>query len=131
AAYEPTALVTGSDAGAGSFREPSDLHVTPDGSIYVADSGNNRIVVLDGQFRAVETIDSFDSGGAAETFLNPQGLFVTENGHLYVADTGHKRVVHLDGERKLVKLIEAPESELLQSNFDFLPVRVVVDHAQR
>ncbi|GIQ64519.1 hypothetical protein PACILC2_30870 [Paenibacillus cisolokensis] len=131
AAYEATVSIAGEGAGAGPFKDPSDLHVTPDGRIYVLDSGNNRIVVLNRQFKEVETIDAFDNGGSEDAFLNPQGLFVTEQGQILVADTGNKRVVHLDQNRKLVKIVDSPESELLQADFDFQPVRVVVDKAQR
>ncbi|RCW48428.1 hypothetical protein [Paenibacillus prosopidis] len=131
AAYQATTLLSGPGLGVGPFKDPSDLHVTPDKQIYVLDSGNNRIVILDEQFNPVTTIDSFDRGGQADTFQSPQGLFVTEQKHVLIADTGHNRVVHLDQDFKLVKIVEAPESELLQDTFLFQPVRVVMDKAQR
>ena len=131
AAYEATDLIAGAGAGSGPFKEPSDLHVTPEGRIYVVDTGNNRIVVLNRQFESVAVIDSFENEGTADTFSNPQGVFVTEQGDVLVADTGNKRVVHLDRDRKLVKIVASPESELLQANFDFQPVRVVMDKARR
>jgi len=131
AAYEATTLIDGVNLGIGAFNNPSDLHVTPDGQIYVLDTGNNRIVVLDEQFQPATIIDSFERDGQKDSFLNPQGVYVTESNHVLVADTGHKRVVHLDQNHKVVKIIDAPESELLQANFDFQPVRVVMDKAQR
>ncbi|WP_028610047.1 hypothetical protein [Paenibacillus harenae] len=131
AAYQATALLSGPDLGVGPFKEPNDIHVTKDKQIYVLDSGNNRIVILDERFKPVATIDSFDRDGQADKFQNPQGLFVTEEKHVIVADTGNKRVVHLDQHIKLVKIVEAPESELLQAHFQFQPVRVVMDEAQR
>lgn len=131
AAYEATTLLDGAKLGVGPFKEPSDMHVTPDNEIYVLDSGNNRIVVLDKAFRHTATIDGFDQGGEPGTFSNPQGLFVTEQKHLLIADTGNRRVVHLDQNGDLVKIIDSPESELLQANFTFQPVRVVMDKAQR
>lgn len=130
-AYDATALLTGNDLQVGGLKDPSDLHVTFDHHIYILDSGNNRIVVLDGQYSLVETIDGFNYEGQQDSFSNPQGIFVTEEGHLYVADTGNKRVVHLDQRRQLVKIVDSPQSELLQESFEFLPVRVVVDNAKR
>jgi len=130
-AYRATTLLDGAGLGVGAFKEPSDLHVTPDREIYVLDSGNNRVVVLDAGFKPKEVIDGFEQGGQRDAFSNPQGLFVTEQKHLLIADTGHGRVVHLDQDGKLVKIIESPESELLQANFTFQPVRVVMDKAQR
>jgi len=130
-AYEATKLLDGSGLGIGQFNNPSDLHVTADNEIYVLDTGNNRIVVLDRQYQQVEVIDSFERDEQADKFLNPQGIFVTEEKHVIIADTGNKRVVHLDQNRQLVKIVEKPESELLQENFEFQPVRVVMDKAQR
>lgn len=130
-AYQATTLWTGEKLGVGAFKEPADLHVTADKHIYVMDSGNNRIVVLDEQFKLVRTIDSFNREGQADTFNNPQGLFVTDNGQVYVADTGNQRIVHLDPDGKLVQIVDSPESESLPDDFQFQPVRLVVDKAQR
>lgn len=131
AAYQATTLFTGADLGVGSFKDPSDLHVTPDKQIYVLDSGNHRIVILNEQFKEVAVIEGFEQEGQKDTFLNPQGIFVTDDKQLIIADTGNKRVVHLDQNFKLIKIIGAPESELLQTTFTFEPVRVVMDKAQR
>ncbi|MEV5030321.1 hypothetical protein [Paenibacillus sp. LPE1-1-1.1] len=131
AAYQATTLLSGLGLGVGPFKDPSDFYVTPDKQIYVLDSGNNRIVILDETFKPAATIDSFERDGQADNFQNPQGLFVTDQKHVLVADTGHNRIVHLDSDFKLVKVIEAPESELLQANFQFQPVRVIMDKAQR
>ncbi|WP_372662505.1 SMP-30/gluconolactonase/LRE family protein [Cohnella sp.] len=130
-AYQATTLWTGEKLGVGAFKEPADLHVTADKHLYVMDSGNNRIVVLDEQFKLVGTIDSFNREGQADTFNNPQGLFVTDNGQVYVADTGNQRIVHLDPEGKLVQIVDSPESESLPDDFQFQPVRLAVDKAQR
>ncbi len=51
AAYEAASLLSGAQLGVGPFKNPSDIHVTADKRIYVLDSGNNRIVVLDEQFK--------------------------------------------------------------------------------
>ncbi|WP_019636923.1 hypothetical protein [Paenibacillus fonticola] len=131
ASYEATALIDGASLGVGAFDHPSDLHVASDRKIYVLDTGNNRIVVLDERFEPLSIIDSFERDGRKDTFLNPQGIFVTDSNHVLVADTGNKRIVHIDQNNQLVKMIDAPESDLLQANFEFQPVRVVVDKAQR
>lgn len=131
AAYDATKLLTGNDLGVGSLKDPSDLFVTADNRIYVLDSGNNRVIVLDEHYTLLNVISSFNNGGQQDTFSNPQGIFVTEHNQLYIADTGHKRVVQLDAQLQLVQIVDSPQSELLQANFEFLPVRVVVDKANR
>ena len=131
AAYQPKKLITGASLGIGELKEPSDIHVTSQNRVYVLDSGNNRIVVLEGGYKKAEIIDSFDNKGKKETFQNPQGIYVTDDGQVIVADTGNNRVVHLDSNHKLVKIIGAPQSDLLQANFTFQPARVIMDKAQR
>ena len=131
AAYVATDLYSGADVGAGPFKEPSDLHVTKDNHVYVLDSGNNRIVVLDESLQLLDIVHSFASGGGTDTFLNPQGLFVTDEKHVIVADTGNRRIVHLNERFELVKFVQEPESDLLTTTFTFQPVRVVMDEAQR
>lgn len=130
-AYEASNLYKGSDFGVGPLKDPTDLHVTADKQIYVLDSGNNRVIMLDADFKLVRVIDTFDRRGKAETFNNPQGLFVTNDKHLYVADTGNNRVVQLDESDKLVQIIQSPKSELLADNFQFQPIRLIVDKALR
>ncbi|AWB46907.1 hypothetical protein DCC85_10910 [Paenibacillus sp. CAA11] len=131
AAYEATSLLDGNRLGIGRFKDPSDIHVTADNRVYILDSGNNRVVVLDDKLELEKVIDSFNHDGKKDTFNHPQGLFVSEQNELFVADTGNKRVVHLNPELQPIKIIKAPKSDLLQSNFDFQPVRLVVDRAQR
>lgn len=130
-AYDATELLTGNDLGVGSLKDPNDMHVTSDHRIYILDSGNNRVIVLDEKYALLNIIDSFSNGGQQDSFSNPQGIFVTEHNQLYIADTGNKRVVHLDENLQLVQIVDSPQSELLQANFEFLPVRVVVDKANR
>lgn len=131
APYVATALLSGRDLGIGPFKEPSDLFVSPEGNIYVLDSGNDRIVVLDRELKLTAVIDSFVRGGQTDAFRNPQGIFVTEDEQLLVADTGNRRIVHLDRQLHPVKVVEQPQSELLPAHFEFQPVRVAADTAER
>ena len=130
-AYEATQIIDGKSLGVGSLKEPSDIYVLNNESVYILDSGNNRIIVTDTDFNLIRIIDSFDNNGQIDYFSNPQGIFVTERRHIYVADTGNKRVVQLDDKLKVVTIIDSPESELLPQNFEFKPAKIVVDKAGR
>lgn len=132
AAYVPVGTVTGATVDTDEFNEPQDLCVAPDGLVYVADTKNNRIVVLDEKMsKTLRVIDSFDRDGAQDGFDAPTGVCVSENMQLYVADSNHKRVVVLTPEGGFVKIIDNPQSEILEEGFDFVPLKVTVDYADR
>lgn len=129
APYVPAGSVTGLTLGVGNFVEPQDLCVDDDGLVYVADTGNNRIVVMDENMKnVVRIIDEFNGG---DKFSAPSGVCVSENMQLYVADSNHKRVVVLTPEGEFVKIIDNPQSEILSEGFDFVPLKVTVDYADR
>lgn len=130
-AYLPTMIVDGQTLGIEPLNTPNDIYVSDDHYVYVADTGNNRIVVLNDLFEYETSIESFSVNGSRDTFLNPEGVFVTAENHIYVADTGNQRVVHLDENYNFVKTIEEPESEMLTSTFQFRPKKVAVDNAGR
>lgn len=130
-AYIPERVVTGGDVGTVEFNSPKDLFVTEDGRVYVADTGNDRIVVMNGLTGLDRIVDGFMNGDTAETFKAPQGIFVTKDGALYVADTGNNRVVHLNAEGELVAIHGAPTSSLYSDQYAFEPIKLVVDSADR
>lgn len=132
AAYVPNGRVTGQSIGTANFFEPQDLCVAPDSRVYVADTKNNRIVVLNEDMTETErVIDSFDRDGTVDTFNAPYGVCVSENEQLYVADSNNKRIVVLTPDGEYIKLIENPQSEILEEGFDFVPLKVTVDYADR
>lgn len=135
--YIPERTVTGLDftfngEPLGAFKTPQDMCQAPNGDIYIADSGNNRIVVLDSAMKkVVKVITTFDNNGTEDKFNNPYGVCVSEREWVYVADFKNKRVVVLDENDSLVQIIENPQSESLADNFVFNPLKVTVDYADR
>jgi hypothetical protein len=130
AAYLPSKSISGSDLDIGPFRNPNDMYVTKDGSIYILDSGNKRIVVLNQDWKLVRIISEFENKGTKDGFNNPEGIFV-KDGRIYVADTENQRVVILSSEGSLIRVIQSPESDVLPSNFKFYPRKLTVDNADR
>lgn len=133
-AYLPVEKVDGDRIGVGAFRNPRDLFVAADDRIYIADSGNNRIVVLDRDWDLVQVIDSFQRADEQDTFRNPQGLYVTPANELYVADTNNGRIIVLTHTGEFIREIGAPTSHVegvIPDGFDFQPFKLVVDRAGR
>ena len=131
AAYVPDGTVTGDVIGCGNFSSPQDLNTDADGNVYIADTGNNRIVVTDSDFQLKTVIEGFLNDGKEDNFSSPNGVYISENGYLYVADTGNYRVVELDKNGNLIQIIENPQSDILGENYVFSPLKVAVDYADR
>ncbi len=110
-----------------NFNNPSDLVVDVDGNVYIADTGNNRIVVLNDHYEWVGQIDSFVCEVRTESFAEPQGVFVTEES-IWVCDTKNSRLVEFDRETwEFKKRLDAPKSDLFGANATFSPTSMAVD----
>lgn len=107
---------------ASPMQKPSDVYISASDEIYVADTGNNRIVKFDkdGNFQRYYEL--------AEDPLNaPQGVFVDDQGDLLIADTGNKRVVRLSSSGQLLKEYKRPESGNVPEELKFDPIKVAAD----
>ena len=120
-AYVPQGKVLGTDLtwngeSLGAFVEPQDMFVAPNGDIYLADTNNNRIIVLTNDLRTVRNvITGFDNAGLPDQFNKPTGVCVTEDGWLYVADSQNKRIVVLDETGALRRIVEIPSQATTQT----------------
>lgn len=117
---EKTASIFGEEAL--QLSSPSDLCVAPNGHVYIADTGNNRIVELDADLALVRVYDNDGHDGLSR----PEGVFVDQYGSVYVADTGHVRIVKLDKNDRFVEEFAKPQSPLLDESFVFNPRKVAV-----
>ena len=82
--------------GESGLTEPTDVAVGGDGRVYVVDSGNRRIVVLDALGRQLAEWKSAGKDGSA--FAGPTAIEVSPTGRIYVTDTYADRVIELDVE---------------------------------
>ena len=130
-AFTPGQVLRGEDLGIGSFLRPSDVFVDRHDTIYLLDSGRNRVVILEPDMSLRRVIDAFDNGGQADGFNAPEGLFVDHEGEIYVADTENGRIVQLGPEGQFRRAFGRPESNLIPSNFVYKPSKLVLDSARR
>ena len=142
-AYSTNTSITSTDMGLlnkDKFDKPLPLSgatdiVTDDvGNVYIADAGNNRIVVLNKYFKVTNIIDTYyDDAGQQIKFNKPTGLYVTDakktadgSSYIYVCDTENKSIVVFDREYNYVRTITPPSSPLLDAS-RFKPIAVAVD----
>ncbi len=114
----------------------NDVTSDYEGNIYIADTGNNRIVILNKRdYKAIGVIGSFvnNDNGKIDSFSSPTGIFVTDPNkmvdgayNIYVCDSNNKRILVFDGDYNHIKTIECPESALI-SEEQFKPYAVAVD----
>lgn len=124
AIYEAARCVTGEQAGAGAFSQPEDLFIYGD-EVYVADTGNDRIVVLDKELRYRREIADLTDGEREDSLSGPTGVFVGEAGIL-VCDQGNQRALLLDGDGRIRHTYLKPDNETLAGT-TYKPVKAVMD----
>ncbi len=119
--YVQTDVISGEGQPYGSFSGPQDLfRDLATNNLLVADTDNNRIVILNGDGEFLSEIGD-------EAGLNaPQGVFVDRQGDIWVADTGNERVAVFAADGTFKAEYRRPESDFL-SEYDFKPTKIVVD----
>lgn len=131
AVYQIRALSDGT-----TLKQAKDLFVDEDDYIYIADTGNQRVVVLDPDYQVVYSFGS-------DLLVKPLGIYVIDD-YVYVADYGLGQqatdlgqivVWHLDKTKEtveealtLVHVFSTPESPILEvDGFIFRPMKIAVD----
>ncbi|MGD0453869.1 MAG: 6-bladed beta-propeller [Solirubrobacteraceae bacterium] len=77
-------------SGPGAFDHPDAVAVAPSGNVYVADTGNNRVVELSS---AGDVLGEWGATGTASGhFRSPSGVAVDAAGEVYVVDSENDRV---------------------------------------
>ena len=117
-AYIP--LTTINKAGEHSFKNASDMKITDDEQIYIADTGGKRVLVTDINGNLLRIY--------GEGVLNePTGIFVTDDKYLYVADKSAQKVIVMDPEGEVVKEYTKPDHPLYGRGVEFKPQKLAVD----
>lgn len=100
-----------------------DMFITPDGTIYIADTGNGRIIRLDRNFQVAAV---YGEG----LLRGPTGLWVDEGGTMYIADGKSNTIVLLDQQGNLITQFGRPSEALFGRKSEFLPRKIAVDARQ-
>ena len=124
-----------------AINAPADLETDSEQNVYIADTENDRIIVLDRYYKVKTIIDEFvNEQGIKDSLAGPQGVFVTPDkyidgelveGRIFVCDTDVGRIVTFTHEGEFLKVIPQPESQLFSENSVYKPVAVAVDRFDR
>ena len=106
----------------GFLNHAEDLFIDSADNLYVADTGNNRIL----KFSPDGKVAAEYKEGFGVPLKNPKGIYVHEDGTLWIADTGNYRVVRIAQDGSDVEVYYKPESELLEESFTFAPEKIYV-----
>lgn len=116
-----------------SLSSPSDLVISNDDLVYISDTGNNRIVVLNSYTGETELIYQEPikkEDGTISGYHKPNGLFITTNNELYVCYSTSEMIIkyniNLDGTLTVSNTFGKPDSVLF-NNRDFKPQKIAVD----
>ena len=103
-----------------TLNAPTDFTILSDGSMYILDSGNKRVLIADieGNYYG-----SFGEG----IFVNPRGMYVTEEKICYVADRDAKMIWVFDENGELMNQYDRPTEAMYGETQDFLPLKVVAN----
>ncbi len=93
--YDEWQMIGTQGRGARQFNFPAGVAVDARGRIYVADSGNSRIVRMDDMSGAGWAAFGSPGSGASQ-FNSPLGIAVDAGGHIFVADLNNSRIVRID-----------------------------------
>lgn len=92
----------------GQFKNPRDVALAPDGSLYVSDTSNNRIQHLSSDGKVIKVWGTFadisKSNAPGGTFYEPWGIAVGSDGSVYVADTWNHRIQKFSAEGEFLKM---------------------------
>lgn len=114
-------------AGSGlNLLHPEDM-VIHNGLLYILDSGNKRVVVLDEQYEYVREI-TFSKGGSPYALAEPKGIWIDKNETMYIADRSNHLVFLSDMNGNVIKELGKPKTDLMTSDKEYLPIKVLTDH---
>ena len=107
-----------------ALAEPYGVALAPDGDVWVADTGHDRVVEFTPSGHLVTSLDPATRfGGGLD---QPEGITLDAAGHIFVADTGHNRVIEISrADRVLVTFGSGRGRSLDRGQLD-QPVAVAV-----
>ena len=118
-AYEPVRSMT--RFGELTLKDPQDLRMGPDGNLYIADTGNKRVLIVSREGELIREIKD------KKNFKTPSGVNVDAEGNIYVADESARAVLVYSKEGELIRTWQKPTHPLFGDTAPYKPRKVVID----
>ncbi len=126
--FLPKKEITGYSLGIGHMSKPSDVFVDKQNNVYLLDTGNGRVIILDDKYNLKKVVDKFTLDGAESPLKEASGIFADgEKELLYIADKGNSRVIVTDFNGNITRVEGKPETEYLSDDIVFAPRKIVVN----
>ena len=131
--FSESEMYDGIDLGVGAMLDIGDIFI--DGaSVFICDTGNNRVLVFDTDFHIKRELKEFVNGGQSDTFSAPTGVF--SNGEtLLICDSANQRLLLFSlPDYSLLSIISKPQISVLEDEngeYVFSPLKAVMDKAGR
>lgn len=132
-AYTVKATLTENELGLETRMSKAEGLFVKDNLIYVCDTGNNRIIVIeykDDTYTVIDIFDSFTGDNEILTFNSPSDIYVTDD-HYFICDTENYRILKLTKDLEFVMEFTKPTDINFDQSVSFLPEKLVVDGADR
>ena len=132
--YSVARVFTYKDLGLESnFRNAESMYVFGN-QIYICDTGNNRIVVLErsgtDDFQQIREITEI-KGSDISTLSEPADVAVSDDGYIFIADRGNARILKIDMDLNYVMQFDTPVDSAIAADYVFQPDKLVIDTAGR
>ena len=98
----------------GQFSNPNALSISPDGTLYIVDTGNSRIQLFTLKGKFIRSVGGF--GFKNDQFDKPFDIWTRSVLNFYIADYENQRVVRYDKNMNFISALESAES----GNPDFM-----------
>lgn len=116
----------------GMLSSPEDMDIDNKGNIYISDTENNRIVILNQDLSFNKTITVLKGkDGKNYDIKAPNGIFCADSGEIYIACSGNNRVFVTNDGKTLLRTITASAKDVMRDTFTFTPLKVAADSSGR
>ena len=132
--YSVCKVFTSTDLGLEKkLSSPQGVYVH-DKSVFVMDSGNNRILEFERKSReSLELVRIIDSikGCDVTNLSTPTDMAISEDGNIFIADKGNGRIVKVDQDLNYIMEFTKPDESSLDKDLVFAPSKLTLDTAER